>query len=136
MQATLSNHNQSVRKAKLIADLVRGKNVIDVQHTLSFTDKKAAAAFKKLIASAVANARQAGVSEDRLFIKEVMVNKGVTFTRYMPQARGRASAIERGRSHIKVVLGARGGVEKKKEDAVAKKTAKKVTKKVAKKKTV
>lgn len=136
MQATLSNHNQSLRKAKLVADLVRGKNVTDVLQNLPFTDKKAAAAFKKLIESAVANARQAGVSEERLFVKEVTVNKGVTFARYMPQARGRASAIERGRSHIKVVLGARGGVEKKEEVAkkTVKKTAKKIVKKVAKKK--
>ncbi len=131
MQATLSNHNQSVRKVKLVADLVRGKDVTAVQQTLSFTDKKAAAAFKKLIASAVSNARTQGAAEEALFVKEVIVNKGVTFTRYMPQARGRASAIERGRSHIKIVLGTRDASTKKPETSRARKTAKKVARKKA-----
>lgn len=112
MEATLKNHHQSLRKTKLVADLVRGKKVIDVQNILTYTDKKAAEAFKKLINSAAANARAKGIALEDLFIKEVMVNKGVEFQRYMPQARGRANAITRGRSHIRVVLGTKQASKK------------------------
>jgi len=133
MKATLSNHRQSVRKTKLLADLVRGKNVRDIRQVLSYTDKKAAAAFKKLIDSAVANARTTGVAEENLYIKEVTVNKGTEFQRYMPRARGRASGITRGASHISVVLGAKGGIPAPQGTETAGKAPKKVAKKAVKK---
>lgn len=126
MKATLSNHGQSVRKTKLLADLVRGKKVADAKLVLHFTDKKAAGAFVKLLDSAVANAREQGASEDNLFIQEVKVDKGVEMRRYMPRSRGRATPYKRGRSHIKLVLGT---TEVKEPKKAAKKTAKKAAKK-------
>lgn len=134
MKAYLHNHRQSVRKTKLLADLVRGKNVSTIRDVLQFTDKKAAPVFQKLIDSAVANARAQGHDEKMLYVQTITVNKGTEFQRYMPRARGRAAGITRGMSHIAVVLGDRAGANKTAKTAKAKKVAaKKVTTKSAKK---
>lgn len=105
MKAFLKNYRQSPRKVRLIADLVRGKKVNDALATLKFVDKRAAGPFAKVIESALANAKQGGKSADRLFIKRVSVDKGITFKRYMPRARGSASRINKRNSHITVELG-------------------------------
>lgn len=107
MKAFLKNYRQSPRKVRLIADLVRGKRVTDALATLRFTDKRAAGPFTKVINSAIANAEQSGKSADRLFIKTVTVDKGITFRRFMPRARGSASPINKRNSHITVELGER-----------------------------
>lgn len=114
MRALLSNHRQSIRKTRLVADLVRGKKVTDAQELLSFTDKKAADVFKKLIQSAVANARAIGATEENLFIERITTNQGVPMKRHMPQARGSAHPFRKEASHIEVVLGVRTPVAKKK----------------------
>jgi large subunit ribosomal protein L22 len=135
MKAYLHNHRQSVRKVKLLADLVRGKDVATIKDTLRFTDKKAAPVFQKLIDSAVANARAQGHDEQSLYVQTITVNKGVEFQRYTPRARGRAAGITRGASHIAVTLGTRSTAKKatapKAKKAVAKKVASKPKKKVA-----
>ena len=105
MKAVLKNYRQSPRKVRLIADLVRGKKVKQALATLEFVDKKAAAPFAKVIKSAAANATQAGKQADTLTIKKVTVDKGVTYKRFMPRARGSASPINRRNSHITVELG-------------------------------
>ena len=105
MKATLKNYRQSPRKVRLLADLVRGKKVADAQTTLKFLDKRAAGPFAKVIASAIANAKQAGADESKLFIKTVVVDKGTVLKRSMPRARGSASRINKRNSHISVELG-------------------------------
>lgn len=105
MKAVLKNYRQSPRKVRLIADLVRGKKVKEALATLEFVDKRAAGPFAKVINSAVANAIQAGKNLDSLKIKKVSVDKGVTYKRFMPRARGSASPINRRNSHITVELG-------------------------------
>lgn len=105
MKAVLKNYRQSPRKVRLIADLVRGKKVKDALATLQFVDKRAAGPFAKVIESAVANAKQSGQNAENLKIKKVTVDKGVTYTRFMPRARGSASPINRRNSHITVELG-------------------------------
>lgn len=134
MKAYLANHRQSTRKTKLLADLVRGKDVVAARHILHYTDKKAAAVFLKLINSAVANARSQGFTEETLFVKEIAVNQGVALKRIMPQARGSAHSYKRNASHISVVLGAKqaGNADVTKG---APKTAKKAAKKARTKKT-
>ena len=104
MKATLKNYRQSPRKVRLIADLVRGKKVQDALAALSFLDKRAAEPFAKVIRSAVANAKGEGAKAEELCIKTVTVDKGVTYKRFMPRARGSASPINRRNSHIAVVL--------------------------------
>ncbi|USN88332.1 MAG: 50S ribosomal protein L22 [Candidatus Nomurabacteria bacterium] len=105
MKAILKNYRQSPRKVRLIADLVRGKKAADALTALNFVDKRAAGPFAKVIASAIANAKQAGAKEENLFIKSVQVNKAPTMKRFMPRARGSASRINKRNSHISVELG-------------------------------
>jgi large subunit ribosomal protein L22 len=105
MKAILKDYRQSPRKVRLLADLVRGKKVADALATLRFVDKRAAGPFAKVIASAVANAKQTGADESKLFIKAVAVDKGTVLKRSMPRARGSASRINKRNSHISVELG-------------------------------
>ncbi len=104
MKAMLKNYRQSPRKVRLIADLVRGKKVAKALETLKFVNKRASEPFSKLIESAVANAKTAGVSIDTLIIKSVTVNKGTVIKRFMPRARGTAARINKRNSHIHVEL--------------------------------
>ncbi len=105
MKAVLKNYRQSPRKVRLIADLVRGKKVKDALAQLQFVEKRAAEPFAKVIKSAAANATQAGADADNLFIIKVAVDNGVVYKRFMPRARGSASAIHKRNSHITVELG-------------------------------
>jgi large subunit ribosomal protein L22 len=104
MKAVLKNYRQSPRKVRLIADLVRGKEVKKALATLQFVNKKAAEPFAKVIRSAQANAVSQGKGTGTLFIKSVYVDKGTVYRRYMPRARGSASPINRRNSHIVVEL--------------------------------
>lgn len=105
MKAILKNYRQSPRKVRLIADLVRGKKASEALNIMQFVDKRAAGPFSKLVASAIANAKQQGAREELLFIKSVAVNKAPTLKRSMPRARGSASRINKRNSHISVELG-------------------------------
>jgi large subunit ribosomal protein L22 len=105
MKAVLKNYRQSPRKVRLLADLVRGKKVKNALDLLAFADKRAAEPFAKVIRSAEANAKNAGADVTKLIIKSVAVNKGTVLKRFMPRARGSASAIRKRNSHIEVELG-------------------------------
>ncbi len=105
MKALLKDYRQSPRKVRLIADLVRGKDVKKALQMLTFVNKKASLPFAKVISSAVANATSEGKNADSLFIKSVAVNKGTVLKRFMPRARGTASRINKRNSHITIELG-------------------------------
>lgn len=105
MKAILKNYRQSPRKVRLIADLVRGKQVTKALETLKFVNKRASEPFSKLILSAMANARTQGVAAESLVIKSVAVNKGMVLKRIMPRARGTAARINKRSSHLTVELG-------------------------------
>jgi large subunit ribosomal protein L22 len=105
MKAILKNYRQSPRKVRLIADVIRGKKVTDALNMLKFVDKRAAGPFSKVVASALANAVQAGKDPARLIVKSVAVDKGTVLKRFMPRARGSASRINKRNSHISVELG-------------------------------
>jgi large subunit ribosomal protein L22 len=106
MKAYLKNYRQAPRKVRLVADLVRGKKVKDALILLAFTPKRAADQVQKVILSAVANAKQKGVDDaEDLIIKDIHVDKGMSFVRYFPRARGRGTPIQRESSHITVALG-------------------------------
>lgn len=104
MKAFLKNYRQSPRKVRLVADLVRGKSVPRALTALSFLEKKSALPIKKLIESAVANARQEGVTPEELTVSDIQVNGGLSFTRYRARARGRAAPIRKRTSHVQVAL--------------------------------
>jgi ribosomal protein L22 len=93
------------RKARLIADQVRGLPLEDAQTLLRFSPRGAARDISKLIDSAVANAEtNHDLVADDLLIKEVTVDEGPTLRRYRPRALGRATRINKRTSHIHVAL--------------------------------
>lgn len=104
-EATLRHARISPRKARLVADLIRGKDIGDALALLTFTPKKGAAIIKKVVESALANALQAsGLDEDRLFVSSITVDEGPTTKRWSPRAMGRATRIRKRTSHIRVGL--------------------------------
>ena len=105
MKAALKNYRQQPRKVRLIADLIRGKSVQKAIALLRFTDKRATEPFMKVLQSAVANAVQQGKNAEALIVKSVSVNKGITYKRFMPRARGASSRINKRTSHIAIELG-------------------------------
>lgn len=104
MQAHLTSHNQPPRKVRLVTELVKGKRVADAVSALSFLPKRAAAPIKKLIESAVANAKNKGEDESLLRVKNITVDSAGMTVKFMPRAMGRAAPIRRRKSQISVFL--------------------------------
>jgi len=103
--ASLNDYRQAPRKVRLVANLVKGKKVGDAMSMLDFLVKEASGPMKKLIASAVANAKtNFNLSSENLFIKNVQVNPGTIMKRSMPRARGSAFPIHKHSSHVTLVL--------------------------------
>ena len=122
----MKNYRQSPRKVRLVASLIRGKSVTDAENELNFLVKRAAEPFQKLMASAVANAKQNhGIDKDNLIVSEVTVDKGIVMKRMMPRAMGRGARINKRTSHIKIALGVKESAPAAIEKPKAKKTAKK-----------
>jgi large subunit ribosomal protein L22 len=93
------------RKARLVADLIRGKGSEEALNILAFTKKAAANIIIKLMKSAIANATQKkNIDIDRLYIKKITVDQGPTMKRFQPRALGRATTIRKRTSHITIVL--------------------------------
>lgn len=108
VKASLKYARVGAQKARLVADLVRGKDVSDALKILKFSDKKTAVFIKKLIESAVANADVKGtVDSDNLFVKTISVDAGPSLKRFRPRAQGRAYGVLKKTSHINLVLGER-----------------------------
>ena len=131
MKALLSNYRQSPRKVRLVADMIRGKGVVEAKAALMFAEQKSSEAIEKLLDSAVANATSQGVSVDTLFVKTISVDKGLVMRRFKPMARGRAAGVRKTSSIVRIELGARGEVVAKKAKTTAPKkkaTAKKASK--------
>jgi large subunit ribosomal protein L22 len=96
-------------KAHGVAKLIRGKPVVDAQGVLTLTPKKAARLIKKVLDSAVANAKDRYDTEpDQLYVRSARVDKGPTLKRIKPRARGRADRIYKRYSRITIVLEDRG----------------------------
>ncbi len=107
MKAFLKNYRQSPRKVRLVAGLIRDKSVADAVAELDFLAKRAGLPIKKLLLSAVANAKNMGTDAENLFIKEVRVDKGIVMKRMMPAAMGTGHRINKRTSHINILLGER-----------------------------
>lgn len=99
----------SPRKARLVADQVRGKPVEEALNILKFVPKRSAAVVAKTLRSAVANAEATqSVDVDRLYVKRITVDEGGMWKRFMPRAMGRATRIRKRLSHITVVVDEKG----------------------------
>jgi large subunit ribosomal protein L22 len=105
--ATARYQRISPRKARMIVNLIRGRDAAEALQLLEFTNKAGAPFLKKLLASALANAKQRpGVDVDALFISKATVDKGPNshLRRWRPRAQGRATMIQKGVSHIHIEL--------------------------------
>ena len=104
-KATLKYARISARKVKIVADLIRGKNVDEALAIVKFTPKASSEVIDKLLKSAIANAvNNHHMDETKLVISEIYANQGPTMKRILPRAKGSADRIRKRTSHIKVVL--------------------------------
>ncbi len=93
------------RKARLVADLVRGKTVNEAHAILAYSTRAAALPVHKVLQSAAANAdHNAGLDAAELWIALITVDEGPTLRRYRPRAMGRATPINKRTCHITVTL--------------------------------
>jgi large subunit ribosomal protein L22 len=100
----------SPQKARLVVDLIRGKNVNEALMTLKFTNKpKSTREIEKVVKSAVANATQKdeNLDVDNLFVETCFINEGPRLKRIRPAPMGRAYRYQRRTSHITIQLGER-----------------------------
>ncbi|WP_068268822.1 50S ribosomal protein L22 [Caviibacter abscessus] len=102
-KAKLSYQRLSPQKARLVADIVRGKDVLYALNILRFTNKKAAPLILKTVKSAIANAEHNfGMNPDKLYISKILIDKGPVLKRMNPRAMGRADIIRKPLAHITV----------------------------------
>ncbi len=102
--AQLNDYRQSPRKMRVVADALRGKSVKEAKSRLDFIIKRATGPLHKLLNSAIANAKDLGVSSDNLWVKAISVDTGKILYRRMPVSHGSAHTIHKRTSHIKITL--------------------------------
>ena len=104
VKASLNDYRQSPRKVRLVADLVRGKSAEKALTLLTYTVKEASGPIKKLLQSALANAKNLSIDSAELIVKDIQVNPGLMMKRSMPRAQGSAYPIRKRTSHVTLVL--------------------------------
>lgn len=113
VRAALNGYRVSPRKARLVADQIRGKGVEEALNLLDLSPKRIGGPIAQLLRSAVANAEQkndkqrAGIEIDNLVVAKVYVDQGPSMWRIRPRAQGRATWIQKRSSNINVVLSER-----------------------------
>jgi len=104
-KATLKYARISARKVKIVADLIRGKNVDEALAIVKFTPKASSVIIEKLLKSAIANAENNHhMNRQNLVVSEIYANQGPTLKRIRPAAKGSAVRIRKRTSHITIVL--------------------------------
>ena len=94
----------SPRKTRLVAQNVKGLPVEDALNMLKFTPNKPAGVLYGVVRSALANASQSNIDVDSMIVRDIIVNEGPTWKRFMPRSHGRAMHIRKRTSHITVIL--------------------------------
>lgn len=97
----------SARKVRLVTELIAGRDVQDALDTLTFTHKRAAAAIKKVLQSAIANADEQEADVDNLYVSEARVDQAgrrIGTKAWHPKDRGRAHPIRKEASHIHITV--------------------------------
>lgn len=102
--AQLNSYRQSPRKVRLVADTIKGDYVEEAKKKLDFITKRAIGPLRKLLNSAIANAKNLGANIDNLQVKSITVNAGKILYRRRPVSRGSAHPIHKRTSNIKIVL--------------------------------
>ena len=109
--ASLNNCPTSPRKMRLVADLIRGKNIEDAFGILKFSSKEVSERLYKLLRSAVANWENknegARLEDSHLYIKTIMVDSGRQLKRIQPAPQGRAHRIRKRSNHVTLTLESR-----------------------------
>ena len=106
VSAILKGVRISPQKARLVADLIRGKKVDNALNILNFNPTKGAEIIKRVVESAIANAENNnGADIDELKIKTIYIDKGAVLKRIRAQSKGRAGKIIKPTSHITVIVG-------------------------------
>ena len=104
-RATLKFARISSRKVKIVADLIRGKDVDEDLAIVKFTPKASSVIIEKLLKSAIANAENNhDMKHENLYVAEIFANQGPTLKRIRPAAKGSAVRIRKRTSHITIVL--------------------------------
>ncbi|MCH8533480.1 MAG: 50S ribosomal protein L22 [Flavobacteriaceae bacterium] len=113
--AKLNNCPTSPRKMRLVADLVRGKDVEQALQILRFTTKEAARRLDKLLLSAIANWQsknpEASIEDANLYVAEIKVDSASVLKRLRPAPQGRAHRIRKRSNHVTITLGERNNTE-------------------------
>lgn len=108
------NLRTSPQKARLVTSQIKKMNPGDAVRILEFMPNKSSKLIKKVIESAIANAKNNhGLTETTLTFKEIQVGKGAMFKRFRPISRGRTHSIHKTTSHVRVVLEGDKGANKK-----------------------
>ena len=104
-RAVLRHYRMSATKARQVLDLVRGMDVDRAEHLLATTPREAARVVGKVLASAVANARNNDqLDPEDLYVSACFADEGTTLKRWRPRARGRATRIRKRTCHITVIV--------------------------------
>ncbi len=104
-RALLRYAKLSPQKARLVVDLIRGKNAGDAMNILKFTMKRSSKIISKVLRSAVANAEQKDLGDvDALKVSRIFVDGGPVHKRFQARAMGRGAPIKKRTSHITVVV--------------------------------
>lgn len=105
VSATAKYVRVSARKARLVADLVRGKDIYEARAILAFSTRAAAEPVRKVLDSAAANAdHNHGLDAERLVLSRVTIDEGPTMKRFRPRAMGRSTPIMKRTCHITIGL--------------------------------
>jgi len=94
----------SARKARLVSDLIRGRDIDTALTMLKFSKKRAAVLVRKALEAAIACAEENDADVSRLVVSESRVDEGPTMKRFQPKDRGRAHPIMKRSSHILVAV--------------------------------
>lgn len=109
VRAVAKDVRMSPRKARIVIDAIRGKDVNEALRIVRLSNKKAATPIRKTLESAIANAENNyDIDVDDLYVVRATVDMGRSLRRVRPRAYGRADLIRRPMSHITIVVGDRG----------------------------
>lgn len=104
-KATLKYARISSRKVRIVADLIKGKDIDEAVAILKYTPKASSEVLEKLLKSAIANAENNhNMAHEKLYVADIFANQGPTLKRIRPAAKGSAVRIRKRTSHITIVL--------------------------------
>ena len=104
-KAILKYARISSRKVKIVADLIKGKDIDEALAILKYTPKASSEILEKLLKSAIANAENNHkMAHEKLYVADIFANQGPTLKRIRPAAKGRAVRIRKRTSHVTIIL--------------------------------